>query len=164
MKVVARRQFLSLGSALLLVACAQPPLHTSVPAGLRSSWSGRLSLRVDSDPVQSMTAGFDLRGTASSGELALYTPLGSTLARLSWTAGDARLQWNGQIRHFDSMDALTREATGTALPMAGLFRWLADDPAEVPGWSAELQNLDQGKLVARRTSPLPTVELRLVFE
>lgn len=162
--VVARRQFLSLGSALLLVACAQQPIRTSGPAGQRTSWTGRLSLRVDSDSAQSMTAGFDLRGTASIGELTLYTPLGSTLARLAWMPGDAQLLWNGQIRHFDSMDALTQEATGTALPIAGLFRWLAGDPAEVPGWTAELQKLDEGKLVARRSSPVPTVELRLVFE
>ena len=162
--VVVRRQFLSLGSALLLAACAQPPLRTSAPEGERTRWSGRLSLRVDSDPVQSMTAGFDLRGTANIGELALYTPLGSTLARLVWTGADAQLQWKGQIRNFASMDALTQEATGTALPIAGLFRWLAGDPAEVPGWSADLQKLGEGRLVARRTSPAPTVELRLVFE
>jgi outer membrane lipoprotein LolB len=162
--VLARRRVLSLGSALLLAACAQPPLRAPPPAGLRTSWTGRLSLRVNSDPVQSMTAGFDLRGNASIGELALYTPLGSTLARLVWIPGDAQLQWSGKIRHFDSLDELTLEATGTALPIAGLFRWLAGDPAEVPGWSAELQKLDEGRLVARRTSPEPMVELRLAFE
>ena len=95
--VVVRRQFLSLGSALLLAACAQPPLRTSAPEGERTRWSGRLSLRVDSDPVQSMTAGFDLRGTANIGELALYTPLGSTLARLVWTGADAQGRWAAKV-------------------------------------------------------------------
>jgi outer membrane lipoprotein LolB len=127
-------------------------------------WSGRLSLRVDTDPVQSMAAGFDLRGTAGSGELSLYTPLGSTLARLLWSASTAELQWNGQRRNFDSMDALTREATGTALPIAGLFLWLNGEPAQVSGWSADLQGLHEGKLLARRTTPAPNVELRLIFE
>ncbi len=160
----SRRHCLLLAPALLLAACAQKPLQAPLAAGLRRQWNGRLSLRVDTDPVQSMAAGFDLRGTAGAGELSLYTPLGSTLARLLWSDGNAELQWNGQRRNFDSMDALTREATGTALPIAGLFQWLNGEPAQVPGWSADLQGLNEGKLIARRTTPVPTVELRLIFE
>jgi outer membrane lipoprotein LolB len=160
-----RRHCLLLAPALLLLsACAQKPLQPPLAGGPRKQWNGRLSLRVDTDPVQSMAAGFDLRGTAAAGELSLYTPLGSTLARLLWSAGTAELQWNGQRRNFDSMDALTTEATGTALPIAGLFQWLNGAPAQVPGWSADLAAVPDGKLLARRTSPAPTVELRLIFE
>jgi len=159
-----RRHCLLLVPALLLAACAQKPLRAPLDAGPRRQWNGRLSLRVDTDPVQSMAAGFDLRGTANAGELSLYTPLGSTLARLLWSAGIAELQWNGQRRNFDSMDALTREATGTALPITGLFQWLNGESAQVPGWSADLQGLNEGKLIARRTTPEPTVELRLILE
>lgn len=160
-----RRYCLLLAPALLLLsACAQKPLQAPLAGGPRMQWSGRLSLRVDADPVQSMSAGFDLHGTAAAGELSLYTPLGSTLARLLWSAGTAELQWNGQRRNFDSMDDLTREATGTVLPIAGLFQWLNGEPAEVPGWSADLAALPEGKLLARRTTPTPTVELRLIFE
>ena len=151
-------------AVLLLSACAQTPLRAPLTAGPRTQWNGRLSLRVDTDPVQSMAAGFDLRGSAGAGELSLYTPLGSTLARLLWSPGTAELQWNGQPRNFDSMDALTTEATGTALPIAGLFLWLNGDPAQMPGWSAHLRGLNEGKLLARRTTPTPTVELRLIFE
>jgi outer membrane lipoprotein LolB len=146
-KQVGRRQLLSLGSALLLAACAQSPQRLAAPPGQRTSWNGRMSLRVDSDPVQS-----------------LYTPLGSTLARLVWAPGEAEMQWNGQRRSFESMAALTQQATGTALPMDGLFLWLAGEPAHVPGWSADLRDLADGKLVARRSDPLPAVEMRLVFE
>ena len=162
--LATRRRCLWLAPALLLSACAQKPLQAPLPLGTRTHWSGRLSLRVDTDPVQSMTAGFDLSGTAGAGELSLYTPLGSTLARLIWSAGTAELQWNGQRRNFDSMDALTKEATGTALPIAGLFSWLNGDPAQVAGWSADLQALGEGKLLARRDIPSPTVQLRLIFE
>ena len=158
-----RRRWLTLAVALLVGACAQPPLRTALP-GQRTSWVGRLALQIDSDPPQSMSAGFELRGNAQSGELSLFTPLGSTLARLVWAPGDARLLWNGRERNFDSMDALTREATGTELPIAGLFQWLADIPAQIPGWSADLQNLPDGKLAAHRQSPAPEVKLRLVFE
>jgi outer membrane lipoprotein LolB len=163
-KAIGRRQMLSLGSALFLAACAQTPQRVAAPGGVRTLWSGRLSLRVDSDPVQSMTAGFDLRGSARQGELALYTPLGSTLARMVWAPGEAELQWNGQRRNFESMEALTQQATGTALPLDGLFLWLSGEPAQVPGWSADLRDLGDGKLVARRSAPLPAVEMRLVFE
>lgn len=159
-----RRHCLLLAPALLLSACAQKPLLAPLAAGPRTQWGGRLSLRVDTDPVQSMTAGFDLRGSASAGELSLYTPLGSTLARMLWSAGTAQMQWNGERRNFDSMDDLTRHATGTALPIAGLFQWLNGESAQVPGWSADLQGLNEGKLLARRISPAPSVELRLIFE
>ncbi len=160
----ARRQWLLLAPALLLSACAQNPLRAPLTAGPRSQWAGRLSLRVDTDPVQSMTAGFDLRGSASAGELSLYTPLGSTLARMLWSDGTAELQWNGERRNFDSIDELTRHATGTVLPISGLFQWLNGDSAAVPGWSADLHLLHEGKLLARRDSPAPTVQLRLIFE
>lgn len=159
-----RRHCFLLVPALLLAACAQKPLRTSLTEGARAQWGGRLSLRVDTDPVQSMAAGFDLRGSVSAGELSLYTPLGSTLARMVWSAGTVELQWNGERRNFDSMDALTQHATGTALPITGLFQWLHGDPTPVPGWSADLHALHEGKLLARRDSPAPTVELRLIFE
>lgn len=158
------RRALPLAAALLLGACAQPPLRPVAPGQQRSHWTGRLALRIDSDPPQSMSAGFDLQGNADRGELSLSTPLGSTLARLLWAPGDARLLWNGQQRRFESMDALTREATGTELPIAGLFQWLAGEPAQVPGWLADLQEIADGKLVAHRRTPAPPVELRLVFE
>lgn len=161
---LARRHCLLLAPAWLLVACAQQPLRPTLDAAQRTQWNGRMSLRVDSDPVQSMTAGFDLRGNAQTGELSLFTPIGSTLARLIWAPGAAEMQWNGQRRNFDSIEALTQQATGTALPIAGLFQWLAGEPAQVPGWSADLQGLQQGRLLARRTEPAPAVEMRLIFE
>jgi outer membrane lipoprotein LolB len=123
-----------------------------------------LSLRVETDPVQFMAAGFDLRGSALAGELTLYTPFGSTLARMLWSAGTAQLQWNGEQRDFDSMDDLTRHVTGTALPINGLFQWLNGESSQVPGWIANLQGLQDGKLLAQRVAPAPSVLLQLIFE
>lgn len=161
---LARRRWLSLGLALAVAACAQPPRLVPVSDALRSHWSGRLALRIDSEPAQSLHAAFDLRGNALSGELSLYSPLGSTLARMVWTPGQAQLQWDGQQRQFDSIGSLTREATGTELPIASLFEWLAGRDSQAEGWSADLRTLAQGKLTAERSQPAPAVQLRLVIE
>jgi outer membrane lipoprotein LolB len=159
-----RRRCLTLGLALAMTACALPPKQPQMPGETRLQWSGRLSVLVDSDPAQSLQAGFDLRGNAQTGELSLYSPLGSTLARMVWAPGQAHLTWNGQQRQFDSIGSLTREATGTELPIAGLFEWLAGRDSQADGWSADLRMLAQGKLSAERSRPAPAVRLRLVLE
>ncbi len=121
-------------------------------------------MRVDSEPVQSFFAAFDLRGNAQAGELSLFSPLGSTLARMTWAPGDALLFWSGQQRRFGSIEALTREATGTELPIAGLFQWLTGNATQTDGWSADLSKLADGKLVAQRVQPAPAVEMRLILD
>lgn len=149
---------------LAVAACAQAPRAPQSDAEVRTSWTGRIALRIDSDPVQSLSAGFDLRGDAQTGELSLSTPIGSTIGRLVWSPNMAQLHWNGEQRGFDSIAALTREATGTELPIASLFHWLAGVQTTGDGWVADLRNLSDGKIVARRTTPMPAVEMRLVFE
>ena len=105
-----------------------------------------------------------MRGAPQAGELALYSPLGATLAQLRWAPGVAELQADGQRRQYPSIDALTEEATGTALPLPALFAWLDGKPAEVPGWQADLSRIADGRLSARRSQPLPTAELRIVLQ
>jgi len=126
--------------------------------------TGRLALRVDATPPQSFSAAFELRGRAQEGELSLLTPLGSTAARLAWAPGSATLRSGNDTRSFDSLDALAESATGTALPVAALFDWLAGTATPVSGWEADLSQLDQGRLVARRVAPPPAAELRLVLD
>lgn len=123
-----------------------------------------MSLRIDSDPVQTFAALFDLRGSADAGELTLTTPIGSTLAALRWAAGEATLNDGRQTRRFESVDALIQAATGAAIPVGALFGWLAGRDDAVPGWTADLGQLAQGRLQARRDAPLPKAELRIVFE
>jgi len=160
-----RRRWLALAVVLVMAACAQPPRQPSLVAEAPGTqWSGRLALRIDTDPVQALHAAFDLRGNARSGELSLYSPLGSTIGRMAWAPGQAQLTWNGQQRAFDSIAALTREATGTELPIASLFEWLAGRESRADGWSADLRMLAQGRLTAERSQPSPAVEMRLVLE
>ncbi|CAN7421327.1 outer membrane lipoprotein LolB [Pseudorhodoferax sp. LjRoot39] len=159
--VLARRALL-LAAALGLSACALPPRAPDT-AG-QPYWNGRLGLQVDGDKPQSFSAGFELRGAPQAGELSLYSPLGATLAQLRWAPGMAELQADGQRRQYPSIDALTQEATGTALPLPALFAWLDGQPADVPGWQADLSRIADGRLIARRSAPLPTAELRIVLQ
>lgn len=133
-------------------------------AGQPGVWTGRLSLRVDSQPVQSFAALFELRGAPGAGELTLTSPIGSTLGVLSWKPGEALLRDGSRVQRYDSIDLLAERVTGAALPVDALFRWLAGEPAEVPGWRADLHQVASGRLSAVRESPLPTADLRVVFE
>ena len=136
------------------------------------SYMGRMSLKIDSvDPQalgpqqgQFFSASFALAGNASTGQLTLTSPLGSVLAEMNWTESKAQLRANGELRSFNSLDALIFHATGAAIPLASLFSWLAGVEAQAPGWQADLSRLSNGRLVARRLEPLPTAELRLVLE
>jgi outer membrane lipoprotein LolB len=152
---------MSLVAATLLSACATPP-RTALPG--EAVWSGRLSLQVDSAPPQSFSAGFDLRGAPAAGELQLTSPLGTTLATVVWTPQSAELRQGGQVTRRGSLDELTTELSGTAVPVAALFGWLRGEQGEVPGWHADLSRQAEGRVSARRSEPLPTAELRVIFQ
>lgn len=152
------------GSALLLLAgCAARAPATS-QAGPQQAWSGRLSLRIDSEPAQTFSAMFELRGTPQAGELILTTPIGSTLGRVHWVPGEALLSDGRSTRRFESLDALIETVTGAAIPVRALFGWLAGTQEAVPGWRPNLSQVGAGRLQATRESPAPQAELRLVFE
>ena len=154
----------STGAAPWLAACttARPP--GAAPAAERGEWSGRLSLRVDSEPPQTFSALFELRGFSGQGELKLSTPIGSTLGVLQWSPGGASLQDGQRVQREASIDLLLARVTGAALPVDALFDWLAGRPTPVPGWRPQLAQVGQGRLQAVRESPLPTAELRVAFE
>ncbi len=155
------RLLVALTTALLLGACATAPKPVS-PG--ESAWSGRLALTVDSQPPQSFSAGFDLRGSPAAGELQLVSPLGNTLALVVWDRSGAELRQGGQTTRRGSLDELTAELSGTAVPVAALFGWLNGQSDEVPGWRADLTRQSEGRVTARRTEPLPSAELRVVFQ
>ena len=163
--------------AILLVAgCAYPTRARALNDAENSFWRGRLALRVASDgplaqgesgappQAQSFSASFELTGNPQTGALLLFSPLGTTVAELSWTAQTATMVANGETRSFSSLTALLKQATGTEIPVASLFAWLAGDNAATPGWLADVSQHALGRVVARRSDPLPAVELRLIIE
>lgn len=156
---------------LALAGCASPKQPATEQQAIISDmpvnapeWQGRLSLRIQSDPATSMSAGFLLRGDTTLGRLDFYSPLGTTLAALHWSPNAVQLQQGSQLQRFDSMDELTEQATGAPLPMSALFDWLHGIPSATPGWQADLSQLPQGLLIAQRVSPTPTVHLRIKLD
>lgn len=147
--------------AVLLAGCA----HVKQPSTDASPfWSGRIALQVDAQTAQSFSASFELRGSAKQGELSLFNPLGGVVARLAWQPGSATLQTNGEVKPFESLEALAEQATGAPLPLAALFDWLQGNDTEVPGWKADLSRLDTGRLTALRSQPTPEATLRVVLD
>jgi outer membrane lipoprotein LolB len=160
----SRRLALILGGAALLAASGCATVIKPLNGADAKAWTGRMALRIESEPEQTFAALFELRGTAETGELTLTSPIGSTLAALRWAPGEAVLNDGGRARRFDSVDLLIQAATGAPIPVGALFGWLEGRNAQVSGWKAELGQLAQGRLQARREAPLPSADLRVVFE
>jgi outer membrane lipoprotein LolB len=168
---VLRRWPTLVACVLALTGCASPNLPSTQPQTNVNEvqvnapeWQGRMSLRIQGDPATSMSAGFLLRGEAAHGRLDLYSPLGTTLAALRWSPSAVQLQQGGQLQWFNSLDELTEQATGAALPVSALFDWLHGTPSIAPGWQADLSQLPQGLLIAQRVSPTPAVHLRIKLD
>jgi outer membrane lipoprotein LolB len=157
-----RAWLLAPAAALVLAGCAVPPRTPVLPGA--QVWTGRLALQVEGKASQSFSAGFELKGAPDNGELSLFNPLGGTIALLSWTPGTATLRANGSTRQFASLEALAQEATGSPLPVAALFDWLGGKTTTVPGWEADVSQLSEGRLRARRTEPPPPADLRVLLD
>lgn len=165
-----RRALLLAGIAAGLVACATPP----VPE-LGAVTSGRLLLRVAAvagRDAQNVSAAFELQGNASWGELRLISPLGTQMAAARWAPGDVSLRTSEGTQTFATLDELSRQALGEALPLAALPDWLAGRPwplaphqmqpqgFEQAGWQVVLSRQSEGWIEARRTV-VPEVLLRV---
>jgi len=140
--------------------------------------AGRLSVRVETvsgEPLQSLSAGFELFGDGERGSLSLSTPLGTLLAQARWSPQQVLLVTPQGQKPYADLPALTRELLGEELPVAALFDWLRGHPwpgaasiATHPpeeagflqlGWQVTLARFDEGFIVARRIEP-PVVTMR----
>lgn len=158
---VNRRSCLIWAGALALSGCA-----TQAPPGPQTDqhWSGRLSLRIDEQPIRQYHAQFELSGSPTQGQLVLLTPLGQTLAQADWGPESAQLTHQGDTRFFKDLNDLTLTLTGADLPIAALFSWLKGVDTPANGWLADLTQLNKGRLEARRQHPEPTALLRLIID
>jgi len=156
---------LALAGCLALMGCAtpnRPPIAQAATLG--HEWQGRISVSVQSTPPTSMSAGFLLRGSATHGELDLYSPLGTTLAALQWTPQSVQLLQGKNPEHFESLDQLTEKTTGAALPIDAIFNWLHGLSLTAQGWQADLTDVSKGRVTAVRNAPLPEVTLRIQLD
>ena len=148
MTLPGRRGRWALAFAIFFIAgCAEPLRATGQFDSKTGPWTGRLALQVKDDQIASFSAAFELKGRAEAGELTLFTPLGATAAVLRWEPGLAVLKGNGQVQQFESVDALMAAATGSAVPIAVLFDWLAGTNTAVAGWQADLSGLGAGFVI-----------------
>ena len=152
-------------ATILIAGCARPPSANALNGLNNEFWSGRLSLQLQSEPQQSFSAGFELKGKPERGELTLISPLGNVLGVLRWSPGQAELDSGKQsVQRFDSVDALMQQVTGAAVPLSALFAWLQGDNAQVSGWRADLSRYGDGRISAQRTQPAPQADLRVVLD
>jgi outer membrane lipoprotein LolB len=151
-----------------VAACAikqrTTPLNGIENTANSSFFTGRISLVVQSEPVQAFSGGFDLQGNADAGELTLTTPLGSTAALLRWSPGVAQLQSGGQTQQYPSVQAMMERTTGAAIPIDALFAWLRGQTATAHGWLADVSRHADGRISAQRTEPAPPAQLRIVLD
>ena len=144
-------------------------------AGEPAWTSGRLSVRIAADAkqaAQSMSVAFEMRGDGHSGELRLNSPLGTRVAQARWAPGVAVLATTEGERRFETLDELSRQALGEALPLAALPDWLAGRPwpaaphriteggFEQLDWQVLLARQAEGWIEARRETP-PEVVVRV---
>jgi outer membrane lipoprotein LolB len=123
-----------------------------------------LSVQQSGTKSQAFSATFELAGDANLGQLALYSPLGSTIAHIRWTPQGAVLSGQGTPRTFATLGSLTQELTGTELPIDGVFAWLAGSEALVNGWKVDAADLDAGKLFAHRTDATTRTTLKILLD
>jgi outer membrane lipoprotein LolB len=136
--------------------------------------TGRLSVRVESDPVRALSAAFELSGNAREGAMALTSPLGSTMAQARWSAGDVVLETPGSKARYPDLETLAERALGERVPLAALFDWLRGRPwpeatsvalangeagFDQLGWRVGLARYAEGWVEARREAP-PAVTVR----
>ena len=155
-------------ATFLIAGCAYNQRTTAVNdtknEAEESIWTGRISLKMQSEPVQAFFAAFELKGQPGNGELTLISPLGSILGIMRWSPTEATLEQNGSTKRFASTDELLMQTTGAAVPVSALFDWLGGKNTTTPGWTADLSQQANGLIIAKRTSPAPEAELRIVLD
>lgn len=171
--------------ALALQACVThpPPLPGHV-------WSGKLGVRTDAAPdlpARSMSGEFELSGNASSGQLVLISPIGTTIARARWSdpvgtrgaPSKIELEADGGTTHYATLEDMMQRAIGDQLPLAAMFDWLDGRPwpaAPVEraadgksfdqlGWHVDLAQLADNRLIdAQRPQPRPVLHVRVKLD
>jgi outer membrane lipoprotein LolB len=168
-----RGRFMGLALALALGACASTP-----PRVVSESVVGRLVLQVsgtETEAARVFSAGFELRGEPAAGQLDLFAPTGTVVARARWQPGSAQLETAQGTGRYASLADLTHRVLGERLPLEALFDWVEGRPwpglrhaprpqgFEQAGWEVDVSALARGSIVARRDSR-PAVTLRLRVE
>lgn len=183
-----RRWLLAAAGTLLLGGCAAPPRIGEGPPGQAFERRGRFAVSVNyfSGRQEAVQGGFAWHDTARTLMLDLANPLGSTLARVQVTPGQAVLtRSDGTTETAAHPDALIEQVLGSPIPVAGLRDWLRGRSGPAPvsglerdaegrptvfmqdGWRVQLSRYDAlgpGLLQMNRNDAHRTLSVRLVVD
>jgi outer membrane lipoprotein LolB len=134
-----------------------------------------------------MSGQFELSGNASSGQLILTSPIGTTVARARWsdpvgTQGEPsriELEADGATTRYATLEEMMQRAIGDQLPLPAMFDWLSGHPwpaAPVQrradggsfdqlGWHVDVSQLAANQLIdAQRPLPAPALHVRVKLD
>lgn len=153
----------------LLGGCATRSSQPSSPdrSLMAAQWIGRLSIRIEEQPVQLWVVHFDLQGNINQGELTLNGPLGQTLAQAHWHPQYAQLnRSDGTTQHFHNLDELWRSLTQIDFDPQVLFAWLEHGQFTPPiGWQTDVKtSATRLHLTRVGSTTIPTVRLDVVLQ
>ncbi|NBS72600.1 MAG: hypothetical protein EBT78_02430 [Betaproteobacteria bacterium] len=154
---------LTLITIFFLTACAQLP-KTNSTSHNDLLIQGRLSLQIDSSPSQVLFAPFEMRGSASKGQIDIYSPLGSILAQAMWDSEQAVLI-NGQRRQvFANMNDLEQKLLGTPISLPEVIQFYQSKSITpvLKGWVVKRETPE--RLVLDRNEPLPHIQLKIQID
>jgi outer membrane lipoprotein LolB len=172
------RSVLAAGALALVAGCSTLSPPSGAPG---ETVSGKLSVHIDEyrgAPARSVSAAFDLRGSADQGQMQLTSPLGTVMAQARWRPGEVLLKTSDGEKRFPDLPSLADEVLGEPLPLGALFDWLRGRPwagapsqplappaagFEQMGWTVALERLSEGWIVAKRSAP-PVVTVRARLE
>lgn len=143
-----RRAFLL--ALVWLGACSTTVPLPSGPRQYRNEvrLSGRLSVtyRAGGKP-QSLQGKFIWLQRDQQIDIELFTPLGQTMARIAIAPGRARIeQSGGEVREASSIEQLTEQTLGWALPADGLRYWLQGFMRDTQGQLVTLTPAQSGSV------------------
>lgn len=164
-------------AAMMLAGCA--PGFTLPAREVQFELSGRIAMRYKNEAGSGNIA---WRHAAESDELLLTSPIGQGLARIVRTGKEVVLTTqDGQEMRAVDAEALTEQALGFRIPLAGLTDWVRGRAGDSPppdhvrrdadgrlaeltqgGWTVEYQAYE-GKLPSRLRLLYPGIELRLAI-
>lgn len=165
-----------------LVACATPQGGRTLHPQALFAADGRLSVVVTAaaadTPPRTTSGRFTWTERAERSEIALYSPLGETIAEIETGPVRSVMRTAGSVEEAPTPEALAARALGVDLPVSGLRAWLRgrtrDGAVRAPaafdedGWHVSYPQMqDDGVLprIVKLERMLPErIEVRLVVD
>lgn len=168
---ISPRRWLAGVLLVLLSGCAaiNPEQYSLLtpptPSAVAVPVAGRMSLRIDSDPVQSHPLSFSGWLEPQSGQIDWFAVTGQTVAQVWWSPLGASIRSPTQpTQHFSSLSQLSRQLTGTDLPAPAFSDWMRGVLTPVEGWNIEMTSNQPLRIQAQRSQPAPAIRLILLLE